>query len=172
LVGLGNVSAWIRLSPTAGSQFTDQNRDSPSSRSYRGGELTWYLEKYAIWPSHYFHERAKKVEADLQKWGRLPHDAAMPVAYREEVMKAWEKTGEHAGRRFSVHGDVALEAGAPEADVQAAQEGSGALVGVRVGPLAEGSLDEAFGRAVGLGSVGPSEALLETEVGEGGAHRF
>ncbi len=54
----------------------------------------------------------------------------MPVAYREEVMKAWENTGEHAGRRFSVHVDVALEAGAPEADVKAAQEAATLLLGL------------------------------------------
>ncbi|MEO8496975.1 MAG: toll/interleukin-1 receptor domain-containing protein, partial [Planctomycetota bacterium] len=46
-------------------------------------ELRWYLEKYAIWPSRYFRVRAKKVEADLQKWGQLLHDAAMPAAHRE-----------------------------------------------------------------------------------------
>ena len=26
------------------------------------GELSWYLEHYAIWPSHYFRDRARKVE--------------------------------------------------------------------------------------------------------------
>ena len=30
-------------------------------------DLRWYLEKYAIWPSHFFRDRAKKVEADLVK---------------------------------------------------------------------------------------------------------
>lgn len=32
-------------------------------------ELRWYLEKYAIWPSHYFHDRARKVEENLVQWG-------------------------------------------------------------------------------------------------------
>ena len=32
-------------------------------------ELRWYLEKYAIWPSHYFSDRARKVEENLAKWG-------------------------------------------------------------------------------------------------------
>lgn len=91
-------------------------------------ELRWYLEKYAIWPSHYFRDRARKVEADLVKWGHLLHEAAMPVAHRENVMNAWEKTGDHAGRRFSVHVDVAHEAGAPEADVKAAQEAATLLL--------------------------------------------
>jgi hypothetical protein len=36
-------------------------------------------------------------------------------------------------------------------------------VGVSIGPLAEGGLDEAFGLAIGLRSVGPGEALLEAQ---------
>jgi tetratricopeptide (TPR) repeat protein len=94
------------------------------------GEMKWYLEQYAIWPSHYFRDRARKVEENLAKWGKLLHEAAMPVAYREEVMKAWEKTGDQADRRFSVHVDVALEAGAPESDVKAAQEAATLLLGL------------------------------------------
>src|SRR5882757_2651817 len=43
-------------------------------------------------------------------------------------------------------------------------------VGVSVGPLAEGSLDEALGLAIGLWSVRSGEAMLEAEGGDGGAH--
>ena len=92
------------------------------------GELRWYLEHYAVWPSHYFRDRARKVEKDLVKWGQLLHEAAMPVAHRENVMKAWEKISDRAGRRFSVHVDPALEAGAPETEVQAAQEAATLLL--------------------------------------------
>lgn len=94
------------------------------------GELRWYLEQYAVWPSHYFRERARKVEEDLVKWGKLLHEQAMPAARREEVMKAWEKISDKAGRRFSVHVDVALEAGAPEAETKAAQEAATVLLGL------------------------------------------
>jgi hypothetical protein len=31
-------------------------------------ELRWYLEKFAIWPSEYFGNRARKVEENLVKW--------------------------------------------------------------------------------------------------------
>ena len=44
-------------------------------------ELRWYLEKYAIWPSHYFADRARKVEKNLVAWGKLLHDAAMPLLH-------------------------------------------------------------------------------------------
>ena len=58
--------------------------------------------------------------------------------------------------------------------VKGEEEASGALVGmgvgVSVGPFAEGGLDEPLGLAVGLWGVGPGEAVLEAEGGEGGAH--
>ena len=91
-------------------------------------DLRWYLEKYAIWPSHFFRDRAKKVEADLVKWGRELHAAAMPPAHTANVMQAWAKTDAHAGRRFSVYVDFALEAGAAEADIQLAKEAATELL--------------------------------------------
>jgi tetratricopeptide (TPR) repeat protein len=77
------------------------------------GELSWYLEHYAVWPSPYFRDRARKVEDNLVKWGRLLYDAAMPAAYTANVLNSWAKIDAHAGRRFSVHVDAALEAGSP-----------------------------------------------------------
>ena len=94
------------------------------------GELRWYLEQYAIWPSHYYGDRPRKVEENLVKWGQLLYDAAMPVAHRENVLQAWAKVHGSAGRRFSVHVDTALEAGVPEADVKAAQEAATLLLGL------------------------------------------
>ena len=93
-------------------------------------ELRWYLEKFAIWPSHYFRDRARKVEENLVKWGQLLHEAAMPAAHRENVMKAWAKLGDHTGRRFSVHVDTVLEVGAPDADVKTAKETATLLLGL------------------------------------------
>ncbi|MBL8190327.1 MAG: TIR domain-containing protein, partial [Acidobacteria bacterium] len=91
-------------------------------------ELSWYLEKYAIWPSYYFRDRARKVEENLVKWGQMLHDAAMPAAHRENVMQAWAKIGDQAGRRFSVHVDASLEAGASEDDVKIAKEAATLLL--------------------------------------------
>ena len=52
-------------------------------------ELRWYLEKFAIWPSEYFRDRARKVEESLVKWGRVLHEAAMPVLHTTNVMQGW-----------------------------------------------------------------------------------
>ncbi|NOT54507.1 MAG: TIR domain-containing protein [Deltaproteobacteria bacterium] len=93
-------------------------------------DLRWYLEKYAVWPSHYFRDRARKVEENLVQWGQLLYKAAMPVAHRENVMQAWAKINNHVGRRFSVHVDAALEAGASETDARAAREAATLLLGL------------------------------------------
>ena len=98
-------------------------------------DLRWYLEKYAIWPTTYDQARAHKVEADLVKWGQLLHEAAMPLVHTANVMQAWAKISDHAGRRFSVHVDATLEAAAPgaeapEADVKTAKEVATTLLGL------------------------------------------
>ena len=72
------------------------------------------------------------MEENLEKWGRLLHDAAMPVAHVANVKEAWARVSDHAGRRFSVHVDVeaALEAGAPEEEVKTAKEVATLLLGL------------------------------------------
>lgn len=93
-------------------------------------ELRWYLEKYAIWPSEFFRDRARKVEASLVEWGQRLYEAAMPKAHTANVMNAWSRIADHTGRRFSVRVDTALEARAPEADVKTAKEASVLLLGL------------------------------------------
>ena len=132
--GIRSASARARLvyQPAMSGQ-----REVASAQSWRliapigpiqAEELRWYLEKYAVWPSHYFRDRARNVEEDLVKWGQLLHKAAMPVAHTENVMQAWAKIGDHAGRRFSVHVDATLEAGASDADMKTAQEAATLLL--------------------------------------------
>src|SRR6185436_1066907 len=101
-------------------------------------ELRWYLEKYAIWPSHYFRDRARKVEENLVKWGQLLYEAAMPLVHTANVMKAWAKISDHAGRRFSFHVDSTLEAGASEDDEKIAKEAATLLLALPWELLYEG----------------------------------
>jgi tetratricopeptide (TPR) repeat protein len=95
-----------------------------STRSWRlvaptgpleAGDLRWYLEQYAIWPSPYFKSRAQQVEEKLVQWGQQLYAAALPLAHTANVMNAWARVGDQAGRRFSVQVDASLEAGALEA---------------------------------------------------------
>ncbi len=85
-------------------------------------ELRWYLEQYAVWPSEYFRERARKVEESLLEWGELLYRAALPVEHTHNVLNGWARIDGQAERRFSVHVDASLEAGADEADVTIARE--------------------------------------------------
>ena len=91
-------------------------------------ELRWYLEKYAIWPSHYFRDRARKVEENLIKWGQLLHECAIPADHTKGVMNAWARINDHSGRRFSVYVDTAVEAGATEAEVNTTKEAATLLL--------------------------------------------
>lgn len=95
-------------------------------------DLTWYLEKYAIWPSGIpvIQQRARKVEESLVTWGRLLHGAAMPPAHVGNVNEAWKAIDAHADRRFSILVDVALEAGASEEQLETAQEAATLLLGL------------------------------------------
>lgn len=93
-------------------------------------ELRWYLEKYAIWPSEYFRDRAHKVEASLLEWGQLLYEVALPRLHTSNVMNAWARTDGDAGRRFSVLVDARLEAGALAAEVETARECATLLLGL------------------------------------------
>jgi tetratricopeptide (TPR) repeat protein len=79
------------------------------------GDLRWYLEQYAIWPSPYFKSRAQQVEEKLVQWGQQLYAVALPLVHTANVMNAWARVGDQAGRRFSVQVDASLEAGALEA---------------------------------------------------------
>ena len=93
-------------------------------------DLRWYLEKYAVWPSEYFRNRANKVVKDLVRWGQLLHESALPMEHRAEVMNAWARIDAHAGRRFSIHVDASLEAGATAAEEELARESATLLLGL------------------------------------------
>ena len=69
-------------------------------------ELRWYLEKYAIWPSGVFRERSARLEKDLEAWGQLLYQAALPVEQTAEIVAGWAQAGPHTCRRFSVHVDA------------------------------------------------------------------
>ena len=118
---------------------TPGQRNVQSERSWRfvaplgpieAEELRWYLEKYAIWPSAYFRDRARKVEENLVEWGRLLHTAALQPEHAANVMNAWARIDGHAGRRFSVDVDATLEAGAADADEATAREAATLLLGL------------------------------------------
>lgn len=68
-------------------------------------ELSWYLERYYLWPTGVFKERAKKVELLLPQWGGLLYHAVFDHPSVKEVLAAWEKPNQKAERRFTVFVD-------------------------------------------------------------------
>ncbi|MGD0774121.1 MAG: tetratricopeptide repeat protein [Candidatus Solibacter sp.] len=70
-------------------------------------ELAWYLERYVNWPSGVFQERARRVEADLPRWGDLLYDTLNADVARA-AFEAWKATPEGTERRFTVKVDKEL----------------------------------------------------------------
>ena len=95
-------------------------------------DLRWYLEDYAVWPSPLLAGRAERVEAALESWGRLLHDAALPEAAVAEVLKSWEAVdaaeGPRPSRRFSIDVDAAPDVGTPEATASYMREAARLLL--------------------------------------------
>ena len=93
-------------------------------------ELRWYLEKFAIWPSEYFRDRARKVEENLVRVGTasLRRRTARRV-HGERHERVGPDRG--AGRPpFFRSSRCALEAGARAGDVEAAREAATLLLGL------------------------------------------
>lgn len=94
-------------------------------------DLRWYLEDYAVWPSPLVAERAQRIEEQLERWGRLLYDAALPAEPVAEVLKSWAAVGAaRAARRFSVEVDASPDAGTPEGEAQAMREAGTLLLGL------------------------------------------
>lgn len=77
-------------------------------------DLAWYLERYAVWPSEHFQERARRVEAQLPEWGRELYRALAP-GEAARVLEAWARS-DGGSRRFSVRVDEATLVGEGASD--------------------------------------------------------
>ncbi len=75
-------------------------------------ELSWYLERYYMWPTGVFKERAQNVETKLPKWGKALYDAVLNDESVRNVLIAWETAKTGAARRFTVFVDSKLVKGA------------------------------------------------------------
>ena len=93
-------------------------------------EIRWYLEKYAIWPSEFFKDRARKVEEGLKDWGRQLHEGAFPKEHVSNVREAWATVAAESRRRFSVFVKTKVEAGASSERQEAAREAATLILGL------------------------------------------
>jgi hypothetical protein len=74
-------------------------------------DIRWYLEKYYLWPTGNFKNRAKKTEQNLPIWGKALYDAALSGESAREPLAAWRRTS--GSRRFSVQVDGDPPEGTP-----------------------------------------------------------
>jgi len=89
-------------------------------------ELTWYLERYPNWPSGVFQERARRLEEDLPRWGRLLYDT-LNVDVARTPFEAW-KAAAIAERRLTVKVDRELAQGASNEAQQSADQAATLLL--------------------------------------------
>ncbi len=71
----------------------------------KAGELTWYLERYAIRPSEPFQRRAREVEAALPRWGQALWVVLQASPSTAEPLNAWQArhaAHDRSQRRLSV----------------------------------------------------------------------
>lgn len=103
-------------------------------------DLRWYLEDYAVWPTEHDLERVRRIEAQLAQWGRMLHDAAMPVAAATRPLNSWsaaattqpaQQPGNQSARRFSIEVDAAPRPDSLDDEAgKAAQEAATLLLGL------------------------------------------
>jgi tetratricopeptide (TPR) repeat protein len=68
-------------------------------------DLAWYLERYAMWPSAPFQQRAREVEEALPRWGQVLYALLHAHASTRPVLDAWQArrdANDRSQRRFSV----------------------------------------------------------------------
>ena len=93
-------------------------------------ELTWYLERYFIWPSGVFKQRADKVEKQLAVWGKSLYDAVLDNDSVRQVLAAWQGVRAGTGRRFTVFVDAQWVKGTGKDTQAEANEAAALLLGL------------------------------------------
>jgi tetratricopeptide (TPR) repeat protein len=91
-------------------------------------ELSWYLEKYYLWPVGLFKERAARVESQLPEWGQELYKAALASDSAREILAAWQHAADGTARCFSIFIDPALPEGSNEDQQATANEAASELL--------------------------------------------
>ncbi len=133
-VSIASARARLIYEPAAAGQ-----RRVSSDRSWRlvaplgpieAEDLRWYLEKYAVWPSDIYRDRIARIEKNLITWGKELYQAALPVEHTANVLHAWARIDDRAGRRFSILVDPTPEAGVADEKARTAREAATLLLGL------------------------------------------
>ena len=71
-------------------------------------DLRWYLERYYIWPTGVFAERAERIKNQLPQWGQRLYHKALGTPAAQSSLNAWQNATGGRERRFSVWVDADL----------------------------------------------------------------
>jgi hypothetical protein len=93
-------------------------------------ELRWYLERYYMWPTGVFKQRAQKVEKQLPQWGKDLYDAVLNDDSVRDVLAAWKGAKTKSARRFTVFVDSQLVKGTKKKKQAEANEAATLLLGL------------------------------------------
>lgn len=53
-------------------------------------DLRWYLERYYLWPTGVFQQRADNIAAQLPKWGHALYEALTQSKTAQDALNAWQ----------------------------------------------------------------------------------
>ena len=91
-------------------------------------DLRWYLERYYLWPTGVFTDRAKRIAEQLPQWGRALYDAATAAQSARDLLADWQQTADSVERRFSIFVDDRSPEGSSDEEQTATNEAASALL--------------------------------------------
>ncbi|MBK9263680.1 MAG: CHAT domain-containing protein [Polyangiaceae bacterium] len=71
-------------------------------------DLRWYVEDYVGWPFGTFRDRAKQIEANLPKWGKLLYDA-ITTGKNDRIVQAFLQASSPDGKRLDKRITVSVD---------------------------------------------------------------
>ena len=86
---------------------TNQAPFAPPLDDVQLGDIRWYLEEFSTWPTGPDYERAERIEAGLEDWGRALRKS---VLIGEEAARLWQQFVDSAGAHRDVGATGGVEA--------------------------------------------------------------
>jgi len=126
-----------RAKATAQLIYVPADRTTADSREFpfiaplgpiEADDLRWYLERYYLWPTGVFTERAKHIEEKLPQWGKELYDAATAAESARDLLADWRVTANGVERRFSIFVDDRASEGSTGDQQAATNEAASALL--------------------------------------------
>ena len=90
-------------------------------------DISWYLERYHIWPAGPFKDRAKGIEENFPRWGKDIYNEVFERVSAQKVLNVWENSAGEK-KRFTVFVDQRMVEGTKEKKKQEANQAASQLL--------------------------------------------